>query len=285
MKLGAGTYAWSAQGYSLEDSIREIASLKIGYIDILGTGHGHPAAFTLEGKKDIRKLMDDLGVSASSVLALYEGNIAGGDERERDPIREYMKQVLEFCGILGAGQILYKPGDKIIGIPNTLAWANSVAFSREMAALARPYNILLTFELVPRPFALVQTIEEMERYLADIERDNVFANLDLGHVALARDGADDVAAIASRTVHAHLNDNDTFDHTNDVVGTGSAPIGEYITALAAHGAEATCRGLGLEFVAGIEIEVSADRVHDLTPLDINRQCRDYVLEHIPEITL
>jgi sugar phosphate isomerase/epimerase len=283
MKLGAGTYAWSDCGLSLEYAIREIASLGIRHIDVLGTGHGHPERLSLAEKHDMRKLMDDLGVSASSVLALYEGNIADGTGRSS--ILEYMKVVLEFCEILGARQILYKPGDKIIGMPNREAWDHSVAFSKEMSNLARQHGIYITFEVVPASFALVQTLEELNRMISAVAEDNVFANLDLGHVALARDNAEDVARVAPRTIHLHLNDNDTYVHTNDVVGTGSVPLKDYMEALLDNGAEATCRNLGIELVAGIEIEVADHSRETLTPLTITRQSRDYILENFPYISL
>ena len=285
MKLGAGTYAWSAYGCGLAVAIQEIASLGIKYVDVLGAGHGEPANFTDTQKRDIRKLMDDLGVRTSSVLALYEGNIASGEPEEMTLILDYMKEILDFCQILGADQILYKPGDKIITLPHEYTWANSVAFSRTMSDLARHYNVFITFELVPRPFALVQTIADVNRMLDDVGRDNVLTNLDLGHIALTRDGVDDIATVARRTIHLHLNDNDTYVHTNDVVGTGDVPLEDYIRALVAHGAEDTCRELGVELVAGIEIEVEEKDKGTLTPLTITRQSRDYILEHLEHITL
>jgi len=284
MKLGAGTYAWSAAGYGMEDALREIAALGIRYVDMLGCDHGHPGVLTAVKRKDIARIIDDHDLHISSILALYDGNIASALSRERADILDYMHRIFDLCGEFAADQILYKPGDKIIGLPHDAAWENSVAFTRKTADMARGYGVLITFELVPRPFALVQTIAEMERMLDDVGCENVFANLDLGHVALVRDSAADCARIAPCTVHLHLNDNDTYVHTNDVVGSGSVPMEAYVAAVCKNGAEGTCASLGIPLVAGIEIELTEDTAGK-TPAEITRMSRDYVRDHLPSITI
>ncbi|MBN1829602.1 MAG: sugar phosphate isomerase/epimerase [Deltaproteobacteria bacterium] len=285
MKLGAGTYAWSAAGQSLQAALEDIASIGIRHVDILGIDHGHPSMFTSSQLHDLVKLIDDLGLQISSILALYDGNMATDNQMERQSIFTYLHDIMEFSAMLGADQILYKPGDKMIDIPYQQAWDNSIAFTGKISELARHYNLLITFELVPRPFALVQTISDMDRMIREACRDNVFANIDLGHIALVRDGIDECAKIASKTIHLHLNDNDTYNHTNDIVGTGKAPIGAYVEAIATNGAEDLCRRLGIPCVAGIEIELGEHSKENLSPLDITRMSRDYVLANIPSITL
>lgn len=284
MKLGAGTYGWSAAGYGMEDALREIAALGIGYVDMLGCGHGHPEVLTKSKREDIVRIIDDHDLHISSILALHDGNIASPERQERADILDYMHRIFDLCGEFAADQILYKPGDKVIGLPHDAAWENSVAFTQRTADVGRGYGVLITFELVPRPFALVQTIAEMELMLDDVACENVFANLDLGHVALVRDGAADCARIASRTIHLHLNDNDTYVHTNDVVGSGNVPTEAYVEAVCENGAEETCASLGITLVAGIEIELT-EKTEGKTPRDITRMSRDYVRDHVPSITM
>jgi sugar phosphate isomerase/epimerase len=283
--LGAGTYCWSAVGMSLESALRDIAELGIKQVDMLAKGHGEPGLFSQAKRRELAGLYESLGLRVSSLLALYEGNPLSGRAKERDAVFAYLVDCLEFCEALGCRQILYKPGDRVIGRSHHDAWQDSVALTRELAPLAREHGVLITFELTPWPFTLVKDCADMVRMLDDVDQDNVFANLDLGHLALVRDGAGQVAAVAERTIHLHLNDNDTFEHTNDPPGSGAAPLALYLDALCENGALQTCQRLELDLVAGIEIETPPNQADAPTPKELHRISRDYSLESLPHIRL
>ena len=283
--LGANTYCWSHAGMDVETALSQIASLGIRQVDFLGRDHGDPRSMSIERKAKLAAMCRELDLSVSSLLALYDGNLASGDPKEVDQIMAYLVECLDFCQELGSRQICYKPGDRVIGLSKKTTWQNSVARSRELSREAQKRDILITFELTPWPFTMVKDCADMRRMLDDVAADNVFANLDLGHLALVRDGADDVASVAERTIHFHLNDNDTYVHTNDAPGSGRAPLARYLDAVLQHGGLETCRRLGVELVAGIEIEEPPGGAAGMSPLELNRRSRDYSLEHLPQIRL
>jgi len=283
MKLGCGTCAWASAGLDLPAALREIADLGFRYVDVLGCHHGDPRKLSQGDQHQVKVLMDDLGLTASSLLAV-EGtaNIAAEGERERGRVWDYARAIVGFAQVLGTRQVLFKPGDKMIDVPNERAWQNAVLFSQRLADLCADANTFLTFELEWRTCGLVQTVAQLEELLAEVDRPNALANIDLGHVALARDGVEDLKRIASKTIHLHLNDNDIFVHTNDIPGTGKVPFQRYVSALAP-GAEAKAKEVGEVLVAGIEIEENPGSGR--TPVEICAQARDWILAKVPEIEL
>lgn len=291
MKLGCGTFTWAVAGLDLLTALREIADLGIHYVDLAGCLHGDPRTLSDAEKVDTRVLLERLGLVASSLLAVDPlMNIAAEEADERQAVRQYAEAIVGFAGVLGARQVLFKPGDKTIDVPNRKAWENALLFSQRLADRCAEAGVFLTFELEWRTCGLVQTIAQMERFLADVDRPNALANIDLGHVALARDGVADLERIAPKTIHLHLNDNDTFVHTNDIPGTGRVPLPRYVSALVP-GAEAKAREVGEVLVAGIEIEPGARAAgaHQAgagplqSPRDICAQARDWVLANLAEV--
>jgi len=283
MKLGCGTLTWAFAGEDLPTALREIAGLGIRYVDVLGCLHGDPAKLGAEQKHEIKKVMADRDLVASSLLAVdAHANIAAENAREREAAWDYARAIVEFARFLETRQVLFKPGDKQIDVPNERAWTNAVLFSQELADLCADADLFLTFELEWRTCGLVQTIAQLEGLLAEVDRPTALANIDLGHVALARDGVEELRRIAAKTIHLHLNDNDTFVHTNDIPGMGSVPFQSYISAIAA-GAESAAEEAGEVLVAAIEVEQPAGS--PLSPYDACEQSRDWVLANIPEIEL
>ena len=281
MKLGAGTFTWAVDGQDLVTALREIADLKIQFVDVAAVMHGHPQELSDDEKRQAGVVLSDLGLIGSSLVAV-EGwaNVAAEDEAERQRVWEYFQAALEFAHMLDVKQLLCKGGDRMIDVPNAKAWDNAVLFLQQLAGTSRSDGVFLTLELEWRTCGLVQSIEQMERMLANVDRENVLANIDLGHVALARDGVEDLRRIAARTVHLHVNDNNTFVHTNSVPGTGDVPLASFVGALA-QGAEEKARKTGQILVAGIEAERSPGSKE--APSEIVRRSRDWVLANIPEI--
>lgn len=283
MKLGCGTYAWALAAQDLATALREIADLGLRYVDVAACLHGDPRKLSQSEKRDVKVVMDNLGLVGSSLLAVDPAaNIAAEDGKEREAVWEYAEAVVEFAQVLGIGQVLFKPGDKMIDVPNEKTWGNAVRFSQQITDLCADTGLFLTFELEWRTCGLVQTIAQMERFLADVDRPNALANIDLGHVALARDGVEDLERIAPKTIHLHLNDNDTCVHTNDIPGTAKVPFQRYVCAIAP-GAKAKTKAAGQVLVAGIEIEEPPGSPR--TPYEICEQARDWILKNIPEIEL
>jgi len=283
VKLGCGTYTWAVAGQDLPTALREIAALGIRYVDVAGVLHGDPRELSHEDQRELKTLKQDLRLVASSLLAVDpRANIAAEDGKERDAVWDYANASLEFAQVLGARQVLFKAGDKMIDVPNEKAWENAVLFSQRLADLCADAGVFLTFELEWRTCGLVQTIAQMERMVAEVDRPNALANVDLGHVALARDGVEELRRIAGATIHLHLNDNDTCVHTNDIPGTGMVPFQRYVRAIAP-GAEAKATEVGEVLVAGIEVEEHPGSKR--TPSEIVQLGKDWVLENIPEIEL
>lgn len=268
---------------SLVESLKEIASHGIRYVDICGKWHGDPTLLTPQEKKEVARVLIDLGLTSSNLLMLTPGNIAAEDPEERRRCLDYVERCLEFAAMLGGKQVLYDAGDKIIGIPNHRAWQNSVDFSRRVGDLAATYGIMLTMEIEPCAYAMMIDIDQMVVYLADVNRANVLANLDIGHLAISRDSAADLRKVIDKAIHVHISDNDGLTHSNDIIGTGAALIGEYLNACIDFGIDETARRYGVEPVAALELGLYGMQVEDRHHWV--RASMDHVFRVAPRITL
>ena len=284
MKMGAGTVTWAFSGKRLETALSEIAQTGIRFVDIIGMLHGDPDHLTANTRHACRELISNEGLTIASILAVRPGiNIAASRPRDQYHCREYFKKIIDLSVYFSAGEICFMAGHKEFDCDPDTSWKHAVAFSTWVGELCQQAGIYATYELEWRTCGLVQSVTEMLCMIQEVNLPNVLANIDLGHAGLARDTLPAMKRIGSKTIHLHINDNDTLIHTNALPGSGSVPITDYIQALVDGGMLNQAQSLGHTVVAGIEVENGADR--SISPVSQIEQSRDWVLKHIPLVQL
>ena len=284
MKLGAGTVAWAFAGASLETALSEIAQTGIAYVDIIGMLHGDPDALDFNTRHTCRQIIQNEGLTISSILAVRPGiNIAASHPGAQHQCKEYFKKIIDLSLFFGAGEICFMAGHKEFDCNPVASWKHAVAFSEWIGQQCRKANIYATYELEWRTCGLVQSVTEMLEMIQEVNQPNVLANIDLGHAGLARDSLSAMKRIGSKTMHLHVNDNDTLIHTNALPGSGSVPIKAYIEALVEGGMLTRARSRGHTVVAAIEVENGAHT--SISPRSQIEQSRDWILKHIPLVKL
>ena len=104
-------------------------------------------------------------------------------------------------------------------------------------------------ELEPFETALLKDVDELVRFVGEIDHPAVRANADISHLHLSNASFDDVAKLTGLIGHIHLSDCDGKVHGDLPAGLGVTPIKDYLAAI---------RDTGYDGTVSIELEYSPD---------------------------
>lgn len=293
MKVGIDTKLWALAGISLKESLDGIAALGIKYVDILGRMHGDPRSLTQEEQKEVRGKLNSLGLVPSNFCAVVPGNIASSKKKEVNMCLDYMFKCIDFAAFLGYTQMLTLCGIVEKGIDRESSWANSVRFLSRCASYAQKKKICLTIESMESKkigLNLVNTVQEMAKIVHDVASDYLRVNLDLGHLNVCHMKPKDIEKLENLIVHVHISDNNGLVDGNDLTGTGTTPIREYLESALDYGFLNAARKYGGEAVASIEVGNIGQKVGNISkhlknPSQIARKCIEYLLKEVPFLRL
>jgi sugar phosphate isomerase/epimerase len=264
MELGLGSIVYEFAGIPLERQAALIASHGIRYVDVLAFGQYNPAFYSVEQQEKIAAEFRRLGIRAGSVVTCAEGNIGSNDRGEREFAMEQMKRAVKLVKRLGGRQILVGKGCGNIDfhLSRKDAFANAASFLKEFAAWCLGENVILTMELEPEALHICNGIESMAAMIAEINGENVFANIDIGHLNILREAPEALELLRGKIIHMHISDNLGLAHTNSVIGEGNADIRGYISACINMGIDRTAEEMGDVAVAGIEVGEPGEYITD-----------------------
>ena len=257
MKLGVLTGLWYvSEGASVLESLRRAAGLGFRYVDLHGVFHAGPAHLSLTEREQVREELDRLGLTPRNYVLHARHNIASASEYEQDEDLSYLTEGLDLAGSWGINQVMLNAGQWAGGVPRNLAWGRAVHFLQQICDRAAERGTFIAIEPEPYVWFLVNDLASSARMLADVNRPNFACLVDLGHMALAREGPSDLAQLEGRVIHAHLSDHQPYLHTNQPVGTGFVPIGPYLEALRDLGVDRDASRWGYdEMVVSLELGV------------------------------
>lgn len=217
------------------------------------------------------------------MLLLNMGEIASGNPAKRQQALDYMKHCTEFQLELGGKQVLMCRGCGIHE-PDMLreqAWVNMVSSLRQFAEWGLDSGVLVDLEIEPHVYFVVNSTTKAAQAIEDIGLPNVLANVDAGHLTILREGPNSLEKLASRIIHVHLSETDTFEHTNSILGTGVTDFKSYVDRALALGIDSNCRSLGEACVAGIEMGARGGFVDD--PNRWVTESLEYLAGVLPEL--
>ena len=237
MKLGLINSAWL--GTSI-DTTRGIALTKeIGFdsVDIF--------ADPLETGPQERRLIRET-TSAQHLPVVATVCCALGIADFNKPVREFhvtrAKRYLDFCYELEGRNMLLVVGEylwqqEVISPRDQWKWA--VEHVRELAEYAASLNLEIAVELEPFHLSLINNVDRMSRFLSDVGHPAARANVDVSHLALAKDAPDQLTKLRDRIAHVHLSDCDGKKHGDLPPGRGVVDFPPYLRALADNGFDGT----------------------------------------------
>ena len=128
-------------------------------------------------------------------------------------------------------------------------WDMAKEMVKEAGEYAQSKGLEIVLELEPFEQALLKDVDELVRFVGEIDHPAVRANADISHLHLSNASFEDVAKLKGLIGHIHLSDCDGKVHGDLPAGRGVTPIKEYLQAIVDTGYDGT---------VSIELEYSPD---------------------------
>jgi len=247
LKLGLINSAWAQSGRGMEFGIEQTKRIGFDTIDI----QADPLDLTIRERKLIRDAARRAELPIKSVCCVAVGLIDFNPSVQRFSI-DRVTQYLDFCYELEADNLLLVLGEYIWQqevIPPAAQWLWAVENTQACARHARELGLEIAIELEPFKLSLVNSVETMLRFLADVGMREVQANCDISHLHLVGTPVAEVGRLKGKIAHVHVSDCNGKTHGDLPPGRGVTPIIDYLRAV---------RDTGFDRTVSIELEYSPE---------------------------
>lgn len=247
LELGMISSTWFDTKIGLEEGIRTAKEIGFDTYDIFED----PLDIDDDTRRLIKETADEVGLPIRSVVCVAFGIVDFNPSVRRftlDRIKAYVDQGAYF----GARNVLLVVGEYYWDgevFPNAAIWDMSKEMVKEAGEYAQSKGVEIVLELEPFDQALLKDIDELVRFVREIDHPAVRANADISHLHLSKASFEDVAKLKGLIGHIHLSDCDGKVHGDLPAGRGVTPIKEYLQAIVDTGYDGT---------VSIELEYSPD---------------------------
>ena len=237
MKLGLISSAWLGTPVSTAEGIELTRRIGFDSIDIFAD----PLETGPEERRRIRKATSENHLPVISTVCCALG-IADFNRPVRDFHVRRAKSYLDFCYELEGENLLLVVGEyvwqqEVIAPRDQWKWA--VEHVRELAGYAEGLGLKIAVELEPFHLSLINNVDRMVQFLNDVDHPAAQANIDVSHLALAKDAPRSILKLRNRIAHVHLSDCDGQKHGDLPPGRGVVDFPPYLRALADAGFDGT----------------------------------------------
>jgi sugar phosphate isomerase/epimerase len=247
MKLGLINSAWAQAGRDTAWGLRKTKELGFDTVDIFTD----PLEIGARERRLIRDESRRLDLPIVSVCCVAVGLIDFGKSVQRfhlDRVRAYLDLVYEFEGrnlLLVLGEYIWNREV----IPPAEQWRTGVENCRRLAEYAESLGLQIALELEPFPLSLLNSVDNMVRFLDDVDHPALQANIDVSHLLLARVPATEIRRLKGKAIHVHISDCDGKVHGDLPPGRGVVDFPPYLKEI---------RDLGIDGAVSIELEYSPE---------------------------
>ena len=247
LELGMISSTWVGTHVGLEAGIRKAREIGFDTYDIFED----PLETDDATRTLIKNTCAEVGLPIRSCVVVAFGIVDFNPVVVRftlDRIKAYIDQAEYF----GARNVLLVIGEYYWDgevFPRAAIWNMARERCQELSEYAAGKNVEIVLELEPFTEALVGTVDELVRFVMDVDRPNFRANADISHLHLSDASIEDVAKMTGLIGHIHLSDCDGKVHGDLPAGMGVTPIKKYLQAIVDTGYEGT---------VSIELEYSPD---------------------------
>jgi len=247
MNLGIINSAFGQAGVDTATGLKHIAEMGFDSVDIF------PEAMTISAKEKqlIIKTCAKHDLPIISVVVVATGLIDFND-----PVRDFhverCKKTIDLAADFGAKNVLLVLGEYIWQrevIPPAQQWAWAIETCRKLGDYAKKKKVQIALELEPFRLSLLNSIDEMVRFVDDCNHPNVKANIDISHLVLADASPLDLKKLAGKAIHVHISDCDGKVHGDLPPGRGVVKFEPYLQAI---------KELKIDGTVSIELEYSPD---------------------------
>src|SRR5919109_2268833 len=247
MELGMISSTWLDTKVDRLEGIRTAKQIGFDTYDVFED----PLDLTDAERQEIKQTAEEVGLPIRSVVCVAFGIVDFNPSVRRftlDRIKAYADQ----GAFLGARNVLLVVGEYYWDgevFPYEAIWDMAKAAVREAGEYAQSKGLEIVLELEPFDTALLKDVDELVRFVQEIDHPAVRANADISHLHLSNASMDDVAKLEGLIGHIHLSDCDGKVHGDLPAGHGVTPIKEYLQAIVDTGYDGT---------VSIELEYSPD---------------------------
>ena len=238
---------WGDTKVGLEEGIRKTKEIGFDTYDIFED----PLDIDDATREKIKATCEEVGLPIRSVVCVAFGIVDFNPSVARftvDRVRAYIDQGAFF----GARNVLLVIGEYFWDgevFPNPAIWEMAVERVRTLGEYAESKGLEVVIELEPFTQALVKDVDELARFIREVDHPAVKANADISHLHLSHASFEDVKKLSGMIGHIHLSDCDGQKHGDLPPGRGVTPIKEYLQAIVDTGYSGT---------VSIELEYSPD---------------------------
>ncbi len=247
MKLGLINSAWAQAGRETAWGIRKTKELGFDCIDIFTD----PLSIDIRERQLIRRECNRLDLPVVSVCCVAVGLI-DFNPSVRNFHLDRVKAYLDLCYEYEAENLLLVLGEYIWNrevIPPAEQWQLAVDACRELADYAEQLHLKIAMELEPFPLSLLNSIDEMVRFIDEVNHPALRANIDISHLLLANQKPEQLQKLKGKAIHVHISDCDGKVHGDLPPGMGVVDFPPYLQEL---------KNLNIDGTISIELEFSPD---------------------------
>ena len=229
MNLGLINSAWVQAGRGTAFGIQKTKEIGFDSIDIFAD----PLDISVKEKRLIKAECDKAGLPIVSIACVAVGLIDFNPSVQRFQL-DRVKAYLDMAYMFEAKNVLLVLGEYIWQkqvIPPAEQWATAVKLVQTLAAYADDLGLEIALELEPFELSLLNDVASMVRFLDEVNHRAVKANLDISHLALARQPAQLVEQLRGRVAHVHISDCDGKVHGDLPPGRGVVDFPPYLRAI------------------------------------------------------
>ena len=231
MNLGMINSAWTQSGVDVAAGIRQTRAIGYDVIDV----YVDPLDDSLGEQDTIIRECRAAGLAVVSVPCVAFG-LSDFNPSVRRFHLDRGRAYLDMARRLGARNLLLVLGEYVWQrevVPPADQWRYAVESTRILGDHAAAVGLEIALELEPFALSIVNDVASMARFIAEVDRPTVKANLDISHLVLARQPADLVAQLRGKVNHVHISDCDGVVHGDLPPGRGVVDFAPYLDAIRA----------------------------------------------------
>jgi D-psicose/D-tagatose/L-ribulose 3-epimerase len=231
MKLGLINSAWVQSGQPTVFGLRKTKEIGFDTIDVFLD----PLDADQQERLLIKDECDRLGLPIVSLPCVAVGLIDFNPSVRAFHIQR-VEAYLDLAYEYEAKNVLLVIGEYIWNrevIPPAEQWRLGVEAVRDLGRRAARLDLEIALELEPFPLSLINTVDTMDRFLADVDVPKVKANLDISHLVLSKVPAEEIRRLRGRVGHVHLSDCDGRVHGDLPPGRGVVDFAPYLREIKA----------------------------------------------------
>ncbi len=247
MKLGLINSAWAQAGRETAFGIRKTRELGFDSIDVFAD----PLDLDVKERRLIAHECERAGLPIVSIACVAVGLIDFNPSVQRFHLqrcRAYLDLAYEYQArnlLLVLGEYIWerqviKPEEQ---------WQTAVRNLRQLGDYAAGLGLQIALELEPFQLSLLNNVDNMVRFLDDVNHPAVRANIDVSHLVLAGVPPEEVRRLKGKAIHVHLSDCDGKVHGDLPPGRGVVNFVPYLREI---------RDLGIDGAISLELEYSPE---------------------------